>query len=407
VIHLEHATASFFAVPMANPTVNPVVLLSPVEGGYVAYDPVLDQLHQLNPVAALITELCDGTRSVDEISALVGPLAPEGNSVTIARWIEEGVKASLLLWEESQPAARRELSAGELSTLTKRLREAGKVQPAYLCGKRTVELKPDDWDAWYDLGEIAQCVGRRDEARMAYEKYLDQHPEDSEIEHLLIALRDDRPPARACDRAIQHIYKNFAASYESRMCEDLKYAGPERLQDAIKTLIGEQTGLAILDLGCGSGLMGANTRWRARELMGVDLSPEMIELARARNLYDRLEVAEITQWLEQSAGQFDLIVSTDCLIYFGDLGPIVRAAARRLKPGGLFAFSMERGTRFPFHLTDTGRYNHHPDHIREVAARSDMSVGALNEAFLRMEYGEEVMGLYAVLAKPHQTNGIR
>lgn len=389
-----------FDSPMANPTVNPVVLLSPVEGGYVAYDPAQDQLHQLNPVAALITELCDGSRSVAEISALVGPLAPEGQSAAIAGWIEDGLKAGLLVWEGSEPAARRELSAAELSSLTKRLREAGKVQPAYLCGKRTVELKPDDWDAWYDLGEIAQCVGRRDEARLAYQKYLNAHPEDGEIEHLLIALKDELPPARASDRAIQHIYKNFAASYESRMCEDLKYAGPERLQDGIRSVIGEAAGLSILDLGCGSGLMGANTKWRAAQLAGVDLSPEMIGLARARNIYDRLEVAEITRWLDQETTQFDLIVSSDCLIYFGDLVPIAIGAARLLKPGGLFAFSMERGTRFPFHLTDTGRYNHHPDHVREAAAKSGMTLGALNEAFLRMEYGEEVMGLYAVLIKP-------
>ena len=377
-----------------------MILLSPVEGGYVAYDPALDQLHQLNPAAALITELCDGSRSVEEISALVGPLAPDGNEAGIAHWIDDGMKAGLLAWEGSEKAARRELSAAELATLTKRLRETGKVQPAYLCGKRTVELKPDDWDAWYDLGEIAQCVGRREEALVAYQKYFDHNPNDGEIEHLLIALKDDRPPPRASDRAIQHIYKNFAASYESRMCEDLKYAGPERLQDALKAVIGDQSALAILDLGCGSGLMGVNTKWRAGELIGVDLSPEMIELARATNLYDRLEVGEITEWLEGGAAPFDLIVSSDCLIYFGDLAPIVRSAAKRLKPGGLFAFSMERGNRFPFHLTDTGRYTHHPDHVRDAAAQSGLSVAQLNEAFLRMEYGEEVMGLYTVLAKP-------
>lgn len=385
---------------MPNPTVNPVILLSPVEGGYVAYDPALDNLHQLNPIAALIAELCDGSKSVDEITALIRPLAPDQEPDAIARWIDEGMKAGLLVWEGSEPAARRELTASELLTLTKRLREAGKVQPAYLCGKRTVELKPDDWDAWYNFGEIAQCVGKRDEAREAYQKYFEAHPEDGEIEHLLIALRDDRPPPRASDRAIQHLYKNFAASYESRMCEDLKYAGPERLQDGIKAVIGNKNGLAMLDLGCGSGLMGANTKWRAASLTGVDLSPEMIELARARNIYDRLEVAEITGWLDRDGALFDLIVSSDCLIYFGDLSLIVAAAARRLKPGGLFAFSMERGDRFPFHLTDTGRYTHHPDHVREAAAKARLEVAQLHDAFLRFEYGEDVMGLYAVLHKP-------
>jgi SAM-dependent methyltransferase len=64
---------------------------------------------------------------------------------------------------------------------------------------------------------------------------------------------------------------------------------------------------------------------RAAELVGVDLSAEMIELAQARKIYDRLEVAEITGWIEQGRDVFDLIVSTDCLIYFGG----------RIRPRGL------------------------------------------------------------------------
>ena len=250
-----------------------------------------------------------------------------------------------------------------------------------------------------DLGEIAQCLGRRDEARAAYQIYFDANPDDGEIEHLLIALRDDTPPPRASDRAIRKIYKNFAASYESRMLEDLKYAGPEWMLAALRRAIGDRDGLSILDLGCGSGLVGASVTKCAAELVGVDMSPEMIELARARNIYDRLEVAEITEWLDRGQTLFDLIISCDCLIYFGDLGPITRSAAMRLKPGGFFAMSMERGNRYPYHLTDTGRYTHHPDHVRDVAANAGLTVAQLDENFLRMEYDEKVMGLYAVLGK--------
>jgi predicted TPR repeat methyltransferase len=385
---------------MPNPTINPVILISPVEDGYVAYDPVQDNLHQLNPMAALLTELCDGSRSIAEIGEVVGPLLAEGQIGEIDRWVQEGIKAGLLVWEGSQSAAARELSAAELQKLTKRLRELGNVQTAYLCGKKTVALEPENWDAWYDLGEIAQCVGRRDEARAAYQKYFDIHPEDGEIEHLLIALRDDAPPPRASDRAILHIYKTFAASYESRMLEDLKYAGPQRIEDGIKAVIGERGALNVLDLGCGSGLAGAMIKPRAASLTGVDLSPEMLELARARNIYDRLEQGEITAWLGREDTPVDLVMSCDCLIYFGDLGPIVQAAARRLVPGGLFAMSMERGDRDPYFLTDTGRYTHHPDHVRDVAAKAGLAVAHINESFLRMEYGEEVMGLYAILQKP-------
>jgi predicted TPR repeat methyltransferase len=356
-------------------------------------------LHHLNPIAALLAELCDGSRSIEEIHNLAGPLLPEGKTGEIDRWISEGIKTGLLLQEGVEAAPVHELSAAELSTRTKRLKENGEVQAAHLCAMRTIELKPDDWSAWYDLGEIAQCLGRRDEARAAYQVYFDANPDDGEIEHLLIALRDDKPPPRASDRAIRKIYKNFAASYESRMLEDLKYAGPERMLDAVRRAMGDRDGLSILDLGCGSGLVGASVKKSAADLTGVDMSPEMIELARARNIYDRLDVAEITEWLERGQTLFDLIISCDCLIYFGDLGPITRAAAKRLKPGGFLAMSMERGGRYPYHLTDTGRYTHHPDHIRDVATNSGLKVAQLDENFLRMEYDEKVMGLYAVLGK--------
>ena len=385
---------------MPNPRINPSVLLSPVEDGYIAYNPVLDRLHQLNPVAALLLELSDGSRSVDEIRALAGPLVEDGKQSEIDRWVEDGLKVGLLVEEGGEGADVKELTTPELIKLARRMKDYGQVQPAYLCVRKAVQLTPDDVDAWYEMGEIGLCVGKREEARAAYQKYLDACPDDGEIEHLLIALRDEVIPPRASDRAIQHIYKNFAASYESRMREDLKYVGPERMEDGLRAVMGERTGLTVLDLGCGSGLAGVMVKPRAADLTGVDLSPEMIELSRARNIYDRLEVAEITQWLDQGNSLFDLVMSCDCLIYFGDLSVIVAAARRRLKPGGFFAMSMERGDKAPFFLTDTGRYTHHPDHVRDVASRSGLEVAYINESFLRMEYGEDVIGLYAVLRAP-------
>jgi predicted TPR repeat methyltransferase len=125
----------------------------------------------------------------------------------------------------------------------------------------------------------------------------------------------------------------------------------------------------------------------------------MVELAMGRNVYDKLEVAEITDWLDAGGTNFDLIFSSDCLIYFGDLTVILAAAARRLKPGGVFSFSLERGQKPPFQLTDTGRYTHSPQHVREAAAKSGLALLDQKESFLRMEWGEEVIGLYTALGR--------
>jgi predicted TPR repeat methyltransferase len=384
---------------MANPTIKPSILVAPVEEGYVAYDPASDTLHQLNPFASLLAELCDGTRGVEEIRAMVAPLMQQDDAVEVDRWVEAGLKSGLLVWSDTEGAGLKQFSPSELYEFAVRLKAAGNPQPAYLCTKRALEVAPDHWDAWYDFADLCLAVGKRDEARRAFETYFKANPDDAEVEHLLYALKDERPPERASDRTIQKIYKDFAWSYESRMREDLEYKGPERLLDAIRSVIGDEAGLNVVDLGCGSGFAGMVLKPFASRLIGIDLSPDMLELAKKRAIYDGLEVAEITDWLNQCDESFDLISCCDCLIYFGDLTKITQAAAKRLKPGGVFAITTEAGPTYPFRIADTGRYEHHPDHIRDAAAAAGLSLAHLQQAFLRFEYGAEVTANYAVLRK--------
>lgn len=384
---------------MPNPIVHPAYIIAPAENGYVAYYPGAEVIHTLNPTASLLLELCDGTRSIEEIGALVAPILPEGDSGVAKEWLESALKSGLLVLKGHESEGLRPFTSQELFDIVKKLRNRGLSRGAYLCTQRLVEQEPENWDAWYEYGDLCLYVNKRVDARDAYQKYFDHHPEDAEIEHLLVALKDETPPPRASDRAILQIYKDFAKSYEERMLQDLKYTGPERLKDAIKAVIGERTGLDVLDIGCGSGLSGVALKTFARELTGIDLSPEMLEIARKRGIYDHLEAAEITAWLGDTSKRFDIIAALDCLIYFGDLKPVVLGAAKRLKPGGIVFLSTERGTKYPFSITDSGRYDHHPDHIRDVAEATGLELAVLSQAFLRKEYGADVIGNVAVLQK--------
>lgn len=181
------------------------------------------------------------------------------------------------------------------------------------------------------------------------------------------------------------------------MVEELGYEGPIHLGQVIDQVLGERTGLSILDLGCGTGLAGRVVADRAARLVGVDLSAEMIECARSLDIYDELHVGEVTQWLNASDETFDLIMACDTLIYFGDLGQVIAPARGHLSSGGAIAFSVEQATTGTFSLTDNGRYIHHRDHIQATATALNMDVVEQAEAFLRMEYGEEVTGLYVAL----------
>lgn len=384
---------------MQNPALKPVIQLIQTENGYAAYDPTVDRLHELNPTASLIVELCDGSRSVEEICAFLAPMLAEGSEPGVRSWIEQGVAAGLLTLEGDSGNAHRELSSEELHKISRRLRHGNKEQIALICQQQATELAPDNPDMWYDLGELLQTMGQRDEARAAYEKYIEFKPDDAEIQHILVALRDKPAPPRASNEAMEQIYDEFASSFEKNLCDELGYRAPERVRELIEPLLGGRQNLAVLDLGCGTGLAGVQFKPRASRLIGVDISPKMIELARARSLYDRLDVSEITAWLARNSERFELVVCCDCLIYFGDLRQVAIPVAELLCPRGVFAFTLERGEQYPLRLADTGRYTHHPDHVREAAAEAGLTVARIEEGFLRTEVGVPVTGLFVALEK--------
>src|SRR5262249_45785841 len=134
--------------------------------------------------------------------------------------------------------------------------EEGSMLSAYVCQQHAAELAPEDAEVWYTLGELAHIVGRRDEARAAYERYLEKRPDDAEVEHILISLRGAAAPARVSDRCIEQLYARFAAHYDETMTGDLEYRAPALLRKAVDAALGGRAHLNILDLGCGTGLSG-------------------------------------------------------------------------------------------------------------------------------------------------------
>ena len=384
---------------MIRAAVNPNVVLSTVADGLVAYDPTTDQLHRLNAVAALILEFCNGERGSDEIAAAVAPFLPDESEAIVEAWIDDALQAGLLVSsaEAKQHADSRSLSAAELAELAERLREHGKIQTAFICQQRAVELSPNDAARLCVLGELAHIIGRRDDARQAYERYLVLKPDDAEIAHLLTALRDEGAPERVPDQCIERLYERFSSFYDENVYNDLASEVPSRLAELVKQSLTSASELRVLDLGCGTGVSGEHVRAAAAHLVGVDLSPEMVEKARQRKIYDQLDVAEITAWLGGCQEHFDLIIASDSLIYFGNLAQVIAPAAALLSPQGTIAFSVESSNEPPYRLTDSGRYVHHADHIRDIAADAGLQVVQLDEAFQRMEYGEEVCGLYVLL----------
>jgi ubiquinone/menaquinone biosynthesis C-methylase UbiE len=98
---------------------------------------------------------------------------------------------------------------------------------------------------------------------------------------------------------------------------------------------------AVLDLGCGPGALALRLARRSpdRTVTGVDLSPAMVRMARARAVWEGS--AERVRFTEGNAaalpfddGSFDLVVSTLSLHHWRDRTAALREIRRVLKPGG-------------------------------------------------------------------------
>jgi predicted TPR repeat methyltransferase len=117
----------------------------------------------------------------------------------------------------------------------------------------------------------------------------------------------------------------------------------------------------------------------------------MLEQAGRKGVYDALACEELTTFLGRSPDQFDLIVAADLMVYFGNLTPLLLAAATALRPGGLFAFSTELWTGEGYRLLPSGRFSHAPEYVRFLAEPAFAEVRSV-ETTIRLEADRRLPG---------------
>jgi predicted TPR repeat methyltransferase len=216
------------------------------------------------------------------------------------------------------------------------------------------------------------------------------------MQFYLAALEAEPLPAAPPERFVADLFDAYADNFEHDVVENLDYRTPRQLADAIRRYASSDT-LDILDMGCGTGLMGEQVRPLGRTLTGVDLSANMLEKARQRQIYDHLSCCDLVRFLETQDQQFDLAVATDVFIYVGDLSPVFPAVRRALRAGGLFCFSVEATDAGDFVLRSTLRYAHSIGYLQKLAEQHQFVVEVIEPQVIRRERGENINGHLAVM----------
>jgi predicted TPR repeat methyltransferase len=270
---------------------------------------------------------------------------------------------------------------------------------------QTVELAPAFATAWFALGTIRDVLGDRDGAVAAFERASGADPDDYHGARLHLArLGAGATTPDMTATYVRRLFDQHAPDFDTAMLERLDYRGPQLLLDAVKAVVNPLRFGAMLDLGCGTGLGGAAFRPWVDWLVGVDISPAMIEQARHKGLYDRLAAQDLLGFLHDEAAdraEYHLVLAADVFVYVSDLISPVAAAASVLSPGGLFAFTVETHPDGGVRMQPTLRYAHGADHVRAALDRASLTLLCLADASTRSEKGVPVDGLVVVARRDH------
>ena len=287
----------------------------------------------------------------------------------------------------------------------KMLAEGGDLSAAADLMQQALELVPD-WSAGWDLlGSYCENAGNLSAAISAW-RHLEALDDDG-IFGARLKLAVHGAGAAGSGTAVSYVealFDQYAPKFESALIDKLGYQVPALLDGLIDNVMAE-TGLArfatALDLGCGTGLMGQRLRSKVDWLEGIDLSAAMIAETTRKSIYDRLEKAELVEFLRARSVQTDLITAADVFIYCGALPPVLDAVVPAMAPAGILAFSLEaHDGEEPVFLRASLRYAHGVAATRQALADAGLDILAFDLATLRQDRGAPIAGMLVLARKP-------
>ena len=275
-----------------------------------------------------------------------------------------------------------------------------RLEDAVTMMRGALERHSGDWRVHKSLAVALVRLQQNESALAHYRTALELNPGVPESAHMVDALSGTHRD-RASSIYVETLFDGFARNFDENLTGKLGYRLPEETAQLLRDLRGAERVTNILDLGCGTGLLGKHVRGFVDVLVGVDLSSKMLERATATGHYDKLVKAEAHEFLVTSETGFDVIVALDVLIYVGEMESLLAAAAGCCALGSHIVLSTESLDGNGFALLPSGRYAHADSYVDSCAARHGFSIERRDRTIIRTEQGTPVSGTLHVLTRSH------
>lgn len=304
-------------------------------------------------------------------------------------WAEEGVR-------------RFPDNAGIRLFLARYLLSLGRPAEAAPVYEYIHEQVPNNDEALRGLVQCALQADDGERARDWADAWLTRKP-DSEEARYWHALAHGKTPETQPPAAVAQLFDGFADRFDLHLVRGLQYRVPERVAQILLEKHPERR-FNLLDLGCGTGLVGVYLGRLNGHIIGVDLSGKMIDQAARHQIYSRFHQVNVLDALRDTpADHYEAITCADVLVYVGDLSPVIPNAFRILKDGGHFIFSCETAgeDEEDLVLRATGRYAHKRSAVEQQLRDAGFDEIVVEELpVLRTEGKENIPGFLVTARKP-------
>jgi len=281
------------------------------------------------------------------------------------------------------------------------LHALGRAAAALRSYDRALALDAAQPQAWINRGGLLREAGRDADAAAAYRQAL-AHGGDAEMIEFCLAAVEHRAPPKAPPRDhVQGLFDDYAGEFDAHLVQLLHYRGHELLVAELQRAAPGRRFARALDLGCGTGLCGAQLRPLAERIDGVDVAPNMLAQARQRGIYGQLVQADLVAHLAATAQRYDLVAAADVFTYLGDLDAAFAGVARVLAAGGLFALAVEAADddAADYVLRGSLRYAHARGYLQALARRHGFALLSLTRQPFREDQRKPIAAWYGVLSR--------
>lgn len=264
-----------------------------------------------------------------------------------------------------------------------------------------VDSDPGDEDALLGRAQALLAAGRLDEALRDWNALLQRQPGNTTWQYYREVARGQTPATQPTGM-VGELFDQMAGTFDMHLVRRLQYQLPQQVARLLLQWHPDRR-LAALDLGCGTGLLGACLGPVDGPLVGVDASARMLERAEQHGVYAQLHHGSIMDVLcSTPEASYQAVVALDVFIYVGALEEVIPACARVLAPGGRLVFSCERALdgEPPLVLRPSGRYAHRQQNVEALCRAAGLAQIDVQDVDVRLEAGAPVKGFLVVARKP-------